>query len=74
MIITWMELKTRSDNHRENEVDTADLRHKTKPQLMIALARIIACSDSGSALPATVVVELELNNIKPPPDTIEEEH
>ena len=28
---------------------------------------------SGSFLPATVVAELELNSVIPPPDTIEEE-
>jgi hypothetical protein len=40
---------------------------------MIALARIRLVPDSGSFLPVTVVVELELNNVKPPPDTIKEE-
>ena len=29
--------------------------------------------DSGSILPATVVVELELNNVIPPPDKNEED-
>ena len=27
----------------------------------------------GSILPATVVVELELNNVNPPPDTVKED-
>jgi len=37
-----MELETRSDNHRNKEVDTAVLSIKKEVQLMIALARIIA--------------------------------
>ena len=41
---------------------------------MTALARAYSNIDSGSFLPATVVVELGLNNVKPPPDTNEEEH
>jgi hypothetical protein len=31
------------------------------------------CSWQGRILPVSVVVELELNNIKPPPDMIEED-
>ncbi len=41
---------------------------------MTALARAYSNIDLGSFLPATVVVELGLNNVKPPPDTNEEEH
>ena len=41
---------------------------------MIALAEMIAISSQGSILPPRVVVELGLNNIKPPPDMIEEEN
>ena len=40
---------------------------------MVALARIISNSDSGSFLPPRVVAELELDSVIPPPDTNKEE-
>ena len=41
---------------------------------MTALARVDSNIFSGSFLPVPVVVEFGLNNVNPPPDTIEEEH
>ena len=41
---------------------------------MTALARVESNLFSGSFLPVPVVVEFGLNNVNPPPDTIEEEH
>ena len=38
-----------------------------------ALVRMILRSHSGCFLPASVVAELELNSVIPPPDMIEEE-
>ena len=40
---------------------------------MIALVMIITSVVIGSILPATVVAELELNSIIPPPDIVEED-
>ena len=40
---------------------------------MVALVMVDSSESSGSFLPATVVAELELNSVIPPPDTIEEE-
>ena len=43
-------------------------------ELMIAPAtKYQLAVTSGSILPATVVVELELDNINPPPDTVKED-
>jgi hypothetical protein len=39
---------------------------------MIALVEVDARKLQGSNLPATVVAELELDSVIPPPDTIEE--
>ena len=38
---------------------------------LVVIARLLVI---GSILPATVVAELELNSVNPPPDTVEEEH
>ena len=56
----------------KTEVDTAVLRLKT-PRLKAALVRMILRSHSGCFLPVTVVAELELNSVIPPPDMILEE-
>lgn len=40
---------------------------------MVALVKINLRVNQGSILTATVDAELELNGIKPPPDTVEEE-
>ena len=40
---------------------------------MVALVIDSSSELSGSILTATVVAELELNSINPPPDTVEEE-
>ena len=40
---------------------------------MVALVMVDSSESSGSFLPATVVSELELNSVIPPPDTNEEE-
>ena len=39
---------------------------------MIALVEVDARKLQGSNLPATVVAELELDSVNPPPDKIEE--
>ena len=41
---------------------------------MTALVMIITSVMIGSILPPRVVAELELNSVKPPPDTVEEEN
>ena len=41
---------------------------------MVVLVRMILTNYSGCFLPATVVAELELNSVNPPPDMIEEEN
>ena len=56
-----------------NEVDTAFPR-SNHLRLTIALVRSAPRSSPRSLLPATVVAELELNSVNPPPDTIEEEN
>ena len=55
-----------------NEVDTAVSKLKSL-ELTIALVMIITSVVIGSILPASVVAELELNSVIPPPDTVEEE-
>ena len=40
---------------------------------MVVLVRMILRNYSGCFLPATVVAELELNSVNPPPDMIEED-
>jgi hypothetical protein len=40
---------------------------------MVALVKINLRVNQGSILTASVVAELELNGINPPPDTVEEE-
>ena len=39
---------------------------------MVALVRIVLRNNSRCSLPPRVVAELELNDVIPPPDTIEE--
>ena len=65
--------KTRSDSRRTTEVAQRPLRLKEILRPTVALARASSSRDSGSFLPVPVVVELGLNNVIPPPDTIEEE-
>ena len=55
-----------------NEVDTAVPKLKNNG-LAIALVMIITSVVIGSILPPRVVAELELNSVKPPPDTVEED-
>ena len=55
-----------------NEVDTAVPKLKSLG-LAIAPVMLITPVIIGSLLPVTVVAELELNSVMPPPDTDEEE-
>jgi hypothetical protein len=55
-----------------NEVDTAVPKLKSVG-LAIALVMDITLVIPGSSLPVTVVAELELNSVMPPPETHEEE-
>ena len=55
-----------------NEVNTAVPELKSLG-LAIALVVIITRVVIGSVLPATVAVELELDNVSPPPDKDEED-